>query len=507
MKIRSTDLYTLSSLPLISLLYLLAADFVPMHGMHGGRSVHLDKKTVEKVIQRLEVLLGYSGSSYFQRGHPYLPDIARDTKEHLRQILDKSSDLGHNQYLQVTVYSLLNKTDQCIQVLNRWDALGRRTLTKLSLIFSHILCELRALCPGGRYQGNAYRITKLEASNFWSQAFGTRCLVKWEEFRDGLHPVHNIEAGPLESALRSTMDLTCNDHISVFEFDIFTRLFQPWETLLQNWMLLAVTHPGYMAFLTYDEVKELLQGHTHKPGSYIFRLSCTHLGQWAIGYVTSTGGILQTIPHKSLYEALNEGEKEGLYLYPNGLNCKHNVSSVPKPNPNMTIQVTQEQWELYSDMDSTFEQCKICADNEKNMRIEPCGHLLCDKCLTSWQKNENTCPFCRCQITGKEKVHIASRPKPEEEHQTQSSSPQTLQKPPPHEECAASADLASTISESFIDEEEVDWIRNRPLPPPPAPPSFRHSTNPLAPPLPPLPPLLQMSRRINARDVINGSHN
>ncbi|PIO34877.1 hypothetical protein AB205_0021360, partial [Aquarana catesbeiana] len=196
---------------------------------------------------------------------------------------------------------------------------------------------------------------------------------------------------------------------------------------------------------------------------YIFRLSCTHLGQWAIGYVTSTGGILQTIPHKSLYEALNEGEKEGLYLYPNGLNCKHNVSSVPKPNPNMTIQVTQ--------------------------------------------KNENTCPFCRCQITGKEKVHIASRPKPEEEHQTQTSSPQTLQKPPPHEECAASADLASTISESFIDEEEVDWIRNRPLPPPPAPPSFRHSTNPSAPPLPPLPPLLQMSRRINARDVINGSHN
>lgn len=33
-------------------------------------------------------------------------------------------------------------------------------------------------------------------------------------------------------------------------------------------MLLAVTHPGYMAFLTYDEVKELLQGHTHKPGRY-----------------------------------------------------------------------------------------------------------------------------------------------------------------------------------------------------------------------------------------------
>lgn len=27
-------------------------------------------------------------------------------------------------------------------------------------------------------------------------------------------------------ALRSTVDITCNDHVSIFEFDIFTRLFQ-----------------------------------------------------------------------------------------------------------------------------------------------------------------------------------------------------------------------------------------------------------------------------------------
>ena len=32
------------------------------------------------------------------------------------------------------------------------------------------------------------------------------------------------------------------------------RLFQPWSTLLRNWQILAVTHPGYVAFLTYDEV-------------------------------------------------------------------------------------------------------------------------------------------------------------------------------------------------------------------------------------------------------------
>ena len=41
---------------------------------------------------------------------------------------------------------------------------------------------------------------------------------------------------------------------------------QPWSSLLQNWQILAVTHPGYVAFLTYDEVKARLQRHISKPG-------------------------------------------------------------------------------------------------------------------------------------------------------------------------------------------------------------------------------------------------
>ena len=90
--------------------------------------------------------------------------------------------------------------------------------------------------------------------------------------------VHAISSGLEAMALKSTIDLTCNDYISNFEFDVFTRftnrryscfgccqlylydqhitcrLFQPWSTLLRNWQILAVTHPGYVAFLTYDEV-------------------------------------------------------------------------------------------------------------------------------------------------------------------------------------------------------------------------------------------------------------
>ena len=49
-------------------------------------------------------------------------------------------------------------------------------------------------------------------------------------------------------------------------FIFYNRLFQPWSTLLRNWQILAVTHPGYVAFLTYDEVKARLQKYISKPG-------------------------------------------------------------------------------------------------------------------------------------------------------------------------------------------------------------------------------------------------
>lgn len=127
--------------------------------------------------------------------------------------------------------------------------------------------------------------------------------MPWRTFRQALHEFHPISLGLEAMALKSTIDLTCNDYISVFEFDIFTRLFQvsppartlgyptrtafrsavsslerelsacllrlclqPWSSLLRNWNCLAVTHPGYMAFLTYDEVKARLQRFIHKPG-------------------------------------------------------------------------------------------------------------------------------------------------------------------------------------------------------------------------------------------------
>ena len=50
--------------------------------------------------------------------------------------------------------------------------------------------------------------------------------------------------------------------------NVFHRLFHPWNSLLKNWQLLAVTHPAYVAFRTYEEVKLQLQKFISKPGRF-----------------------------------------------------------------------------------------------------------------------------------------------------------------------------------------------------------------------------------------------
>ncbi|TRZ02059.1 hypothetical protein DNTS_031649 [Danionella cerebrum] len=338
--------------------------FQPHHHLHHSHHQPgaVDKKTVEKCWKFMDkvVRLCQNPKLALKNSPPYILDLLPDTYQQLRAILNryegKMETLGDNEYFRVFMENLTKKTKQTISLFKdgkermfEENSQPRRNLTKLSLIFSHMLAELKAIFPSGLFQGDNFRITKADAAEFWRRSFGDKTIVPWKVFRQALHEFHPISSGLEAMALKSTIDLTCNDYISVFEFDIFTRLFQPWSSLLRNWNSLAVTHPGYMAFLTYDEVKARLQKFIHKPGR------------------TSVVGDLH-IP--------------GFLL-------------------------VQEQYELYCEMGSTFQLCKICAENDKDVKIEPCGHLMCTSCLTAWQESEGQgCPFCRCEIKGTEPIVV-----------------------------------------------------------------------------------------------------
>lgn len=348
---------------------------------------------------------------------PFILEILPETYQHLKLIQTKydSQPINDNDYSQLFLKNLQNRCEQTLKLFKdakdeMYDEESeyRHKLTRNTLVFNHILSELRAIFPNGSFIGDKYLITKKEsAGEFWRSSFGSDIMVDWKTFYHALQQVHSIDSSFFSlHALKQTIDLTCDDHISIFEFDVFTRLFQPWSTLLKNWQTLAVTHPGYKAFLTYDELKARLQKHINKPGSYVFRLSCTRLGQWAIGYVTRDGQILQTIVQNiSLSQALTETE---FYIYPDGKDEDPELrdrlcSGMTGDERNVTV--TEEQYEIYCGVGNSFQTCKICFENDKDIRVEPCNHLLCTSCLLAWQESEGQgCPYCRTEI--KETVQI-----------------------------------------------------------------------------------------------------
>ncbi|KAJ3589539.1 hypothetical protein NHX12_010384 [Muraenolepis orangiensis] len=279
-----------------------------------------DRRTVEKTWKLMDkvVRLCQNPRLQLKNSPPYILDILPDAYQHLRLILckyeetQKLAQLSENEYFKIYIDSLIKKSKRAIRLFKEGkermyeeQSQERRNLTKLSLIFSHMLAEIKALFPGGHFQGDTFRITKADAADFWRRFFGDKTIVPWKVFRQCLH-------------------------------------------------------------------------------------------EWAIGYVTNDGNILQTIPHN-----------KPLYLFPDGRSYNPDLSDLCEPTPHDHIKVTQEQYELYCEMGSTFQLCKICAENDKDVKIEPCGHLMCTSCLTAWQESDGQgCPFCRCEIKGTEPIIV-----------------------------------------------------------------------------------------------------
>lgn len=389
-------------------------DDMPKFAFGHKRSLEKTWKLMDKVVKCCQ-----KPKMNLNNSPPFILEILPETYQHLKLIhtryaTPQSYPTNDNEYSQIFLKNLQNR---CKQTLKLFKDAGvemfdensdyRHRLTRNTLVFNHILSELKAIFPNGKFIGDKYLITKKEtAGEFWRSSFGTSVFVDWRTFYHALQQVHKIDSSFFSlHALKQTIDLTCDDYISIFEFDVFTRLFQPWSTLLRNWQILAVTHPGYKAFLTYDELRARLQNYIDKPGSYVFRLSCTRLGQWAIGYVTPDGQILQTIVQNiSLSQALTETK---FYLYPDGKDEDPNLSILCSgmAGDDRNVTVTEEQYEIYCGVGNSFQTCKICFENDKDIRVEPCGHLLCTSCLIAWQESEGQgCPYCRTEI--KETVQI-----------------------------------------------------------------------------------------------------
>ena len=147
----------------------------------------IDKKTIEKAWKLMDKVVNSCANRRMnlKNSPPFILDILPDTYQHLRIIFKKYEDnigfLNDNEYFKLFMENLMSKCKQTNHLFKEakdkiYDETStyRRSLTKLSLIFSHMLAELKALFPNGSYGGDNYRITKQDAAEFWVQSFQTR---------------------------------------------------------------------------------------------------------------------------------------------------------------------------------------------------------------------------------------------------------------------------------------------------------------------------------------------
>ena len=99
---------------------------------------------------------------------PFILDILPDTYQHLRIIYSKyesdMTSLNSNEYFKIFMENLQKKCKQAIKLFKDGkekmfdeNSPHRRNLTKLSLVFSHMLSECKAIFPNGTFSGDNFR--------------------------------------------------------------------------------------------------------------------------------------------------------------------------------------------------------------------------------------------------------------------------------------------------------------------------------------------------------------
>ena len=149
----------------------------------------IDKRTIEKSWKLMDkvVKLCQHPKMNLKNSPPFILDILPDTYQHLRLIYTKyevnMSILNENEYFKVFIENLIRKCKQAIKLFKdgkdkMYDENShyRRNLTKLSLVFSHMLSEIKAIFPqpSGLFCGDQFRITKSDAAEYWRLNFNNR---------------------------------------------------------------------------------------------------------------------------------------------------------------------------------------------------------------------------------------------------------------------------------------------------------------------------------------------
>lgn len=146
-----------------------------------------DKRMLDKTWKLMDkvVKLCQHQRMNLKNSPPFILDILPDTYQRLRLIYSKYEDrmqvLHNNEHFCVFINNLMRKCKQAIKLFKEgkdkmFDETShyRRNLTKLSLVFSHMLSELKAIFPTGVFAGDQFRITKADAAEFWKERFQNR---------------------------------------------------------------------------------------------------------------------------------------------------------------------------------------------------------------------------------------------------------------------------------------------------------------------------------------------
>eukprot|EP00041_Stephanoeca_diplocostata_P018161 m.378728 g.378728 ORF g.378728 m.378728 type:complete len:232 (-) comp20937_c0_seq3:98-793(-) len=163
-----------------------------MQWMHNAPTSKVSEKTPGRLYKVANKLLVISSNKTLnlKNSPPYLPSILVDTSQLIAAIFEKNSIelLRESTYVSIFIERFVNQCKKTLKLFKdaKEEMLDpsspdRRELMKFSLVFSHMLTELKAFYPDGTLV-DVLVIVKSEARAFWDKAFGKEIIVPWGHF-------------------------------------------------------------------------------------------------------------------------------------------------------------------------------------------------------------------------------------------------------------------------------------------------------------------------------------